>query len=208
LLRRAFSKARFVRLREYLEHCPVSCNDDEPLNPGGARQYTIICTHCHYDHIGGISQFLLGGTTDIIASAAGRDFIESDLEENGLFRYVDKVTPWYQVTHWAQAFEKLVFPVPRRGEKSTNASKLEVIDLAITLIQQPGHTPDSLAWYDHDEMHLYVGDSVYEEGEEEMRIIWPPQGNMIEWTFSMQKLRQFVRSENAQVSKVGRGWCF
>jgi len=31
-----------------------------------------------------------------------------------------------------------------------------------------------------------------------MDIIWPSQGNLIEWHFSMQKLRCFVRSENAR----------
>lgn len=66
----------------------------------------------------------------------------------------------------------------------------------------PGHTPDQLAWYDHDEMHLYVGDSFYERGPEKMDIIWPPQGNLIEWHFSMQKLRCFICSENARAAAI------
>lgn len=80
---------RYIHLRKYLEHCPIEENGNAPLNPDGLRQYYIITTHCHYDHIGGISQFLSGGTTEIIASAAGRDFIESDLEAHGLFKYID-----------------------------------------------------------------------------------------------------------------------
>jgi len=66
----------------------------------------------------------------------------------------------------------------------------------------PGHTPDQLAWYDHDEMHLYVGDSFYERGPDKMDIIWPSQGNLIEWHFSMQKLGCFTRSENARAVAV------
>lgn len=31
-----------------------------------------------------------------------------------------------------------------------------------------------------------------------MDIIWPRQGNLIEWHFSMQKLQYFIRSENAR----------
>lgn len=136
-------------------------------------------------------QFLRGGTTQIIASAAGRDFIESDLESHGLFKYINRPTPYYQVTKWAQAFERLKYPM--------ESDKPEQ-DLGITIIQTPGHTPDELAWYDHEEMHLYVGDSFYYEGEDDMPIIWPGDGNLVEWAFSMQKLQCFVRSENVRAA--------
>jgi hypothetical protein len=35
-----------------------------------------------------------------------------------------------------------------------------------------------------------------------MDIIWPSQGNMIEWYFSMQKLISFIRSENAHAAAI------
>ena len=54
-------------------------------------------------------------------------------------------------------------------------------DLGVSVIHTPGHTPDSLAWYDHFEMHLYVGDSFYEEGKDGMSISFPGEGNLIEW---------------------------
>jgi glyoxylase-like metal-dependent hydrolase (beta-lactamase superfamily II) len=69
-------------------------------------------------------------------------------------------------------------------------------------LHTPGHTPDQLAWYDRGERHLYVGDSFYERGVDGMDIIWPSQGNLIEWYFSMQKLRGFVRSENLHAAAV------
>jgi glyoxylase-like metal-dependent hydrolase (beta-lactamase superfamily II) len=74
------------------------------------------------------------------------------------------------------------------------------VDLGITILHIPGHTPDELAWYDHDEMHLYVGDSFYEAGQDDMPIIWPADGNMIEWVFSMRKLISLVESENLRAS--------
>ena len=60
-------------------------------------------------------------------------------------------------------------------------------------------------------MHLSVGDSFYEEGEDGMPIIFPGEGNMIEWVFSQQKLLVFVRSENARAAKAAEeasleGW--
>jgi len=181
------STDRFVHLRDYIENCPITINDNTPLNPKSQRQYVVICTHCHFDHLGGIGQFLEGGTTEIVASAAGRDFIESDLDTHGLFKYIGRPAPYYFVTKWAQAFERL--HIIRNGRK---------VDLGITIIQTVGHTPDELAWYDHEEMHLYVGDSFYREGKEVMPIIFPKEGNMIEWIFAMQKLAVFVRTENAR----------
>ncbi|KYG41221.1 hypothetical protein M433DRAFT_76285 [Acidomyces richmondensis BFW] len=182
---------RFIHLRDYIENCPITINDNRPLNPKSGRQYVIICTHCHFDHLGGISQFLEGGTTEIVASAAGRDFIESDLDTHGLFKYIGRPAPYYFVTKWAQAFERL--SIVRGGGK---------VDLGITIIQTVGHTPDELAWYDHEEMHLYVGDSFYREGKEFMPILFPKEGNMIEWIFSMQKLAVFVRTQNTREAEA------
>lgn len=141
----------------------------------------------------GVPQFLCGGQTAILASAAGRDFIESDLAGHGLYRPIGEIAQPWKVTHWAQAFEKLRWPLPSEPKPLSGESE----DLGIRILHTPGHTPDQLAWYDHDEMHLYVGDSFYERGPEKMDVIWPSQGNLIEWHFSMQKLRCFIRSENA-----------
>jgi glyoxylase-like metal-dependent hydrolase (beta-lactamase superfamily II) len=186
--------AAFIHLREYLENFPIPSNRGAPLNPKGARQYIIICTHCHYDHTGGITQFLQGGTTEIVASAAGRDFIESDLEHHGLYDRIGIPAPYYVVTKWAQAFERL------RIVKDD-----EEIDLVITIFQTVGHTPDELAWYDHDEMHLYVGDSFYREGPDGMPIIFPAEGSMVEWIFAMQKLAVFTRTVNAKEEAAAEG---
>jgi len=78
----------------------------------------------------------------------------------------------------------------------------ESTDLGITILHTPGHTPDELAWYDHNEMYLYVGDSFYERGEDGMDIIFPAEGNLVEWYFSLMKLRGFVRSQNSRAALV------
>lgn len=101
---------------------------------------------------------------------------------------------YYHITYYAQSFERLRWPL--KAPKTSGDSAR--IDLGITIISTPGHTPDELAWYDHDEMHLYVGDSFYEEGFERMPIFWPAQGNLVEWSFSMQKIEHFIKSENAR----------
>ncbi|KAI7185527.1 hypothetical protein KC316_g3987 [Hortaea werneckii] len=161
----------YIHLRHYLENYPISCNNNLPLNHGGEKRYLIICTHCHFDHTGGIMQFLRGGTTEILASAAGRDFIESDLATHGLFNAIHRPAPYYHVTHWAQAFERLQWPFQHPSRTvATQAEKQQ--DLGITIFQTIGHTPDELAC----------------------------RWNMIEWIFAMQKLAVFVRTENAKAA--------
>lgn len=172
-----------TRLRQYLEHCNIPANNDQPLNPVGKGQsaYTIITSHCHYDHTLGIPQFL-SPSTHIISSAAGRHFIESDFYHHGLFDLVGRSAPSYTVTDYVESFEH------RK-------------DLNVTFIQTPGHTPDSLAWYDHSESHLYVGDSFYRIGDDGMPILFTSEGNLVEWVFSMQKLAVFVKGENKRLAK-------
>jgi hypothetical protein len=107
--------------------------------------------------------------------------------------------PW-KVTHWAQAFEKLSWPLLKTPISENSAKK--PVDLGITILHTPGHTPDELAWYDRDEMFLYVGDSFYERGREGMDIIFPAEGNLVEWWVSMMKLKEFVRSRNSSEASM------
>lgn len=41
------SKAQVTSLRQYIERFPVAANDNQPLNPDGAKSYLMILTHCH-----------------------------------------------------------------------------------------------------------------------------------------------------------------
>jgi glyoxylase-like metal-dependent hydrolase (beta-lactamase superfamily II) len=44
--------ASLTSLRQFLEAYPVSDNNGVPLNQGGTRDYVVVCSHCHFDHIG------------------------------------------------------------------------------------------------------------------------------------------------------------
>ncbi|MCJ1313695.1 hypothetical protein MMC25_007374 [Agyrium rufum] len=181
-------------LRSFLESCPVSENNGHPLNPRSfdgspKRDYMIICTHCHYDHILGIPSFEEVEPW-IVASAAGKDFVEKDLPAHSLCKYMDVPTPAYKVTHWAKDFENITV-----GDST----------LGIQVIQTPGHTPDELAWWDEDERYLYVGDSFYERvafgGEYEQAIIFPGDGSLIDYLVSLDKLQAFVEHKSEEKDK-------
>ncbi|KAK5139419.1 hypothetical protein LTR04_003599, partial [Oleoguttula sp. CCFEE 6159] len=70
--------------------------------------------------------------------------------------------------------------------------------LDITVLHTPGHTPDELAWYDAAERRLYVGDSLYERGAHGMPIIFPREGEWVDFLASLAKMLDFVRARNAE----------
>ena len=185
------SAAKLGTLRAFLENHPVPENGHVPLNPCHEKnkhslEYVVILTHCHYDHILGIPEFIDSKPT-IVASKFGKSFIESDLPGHSLCKYRDVPTPVYEVSLWAANLEWIV-----RGR--------------IQIVQTPGHTPDELAWYDVEERHLYVGDSFYdrvsEDGSYTQPIIFPPHGDLVTYMASLDKLLQFVEQENQKAGKI------
>ncbi|KAH8679799.1 beta-lactamase-like protein [Tricladium varicosporioides] len=191
-------------LREYIETFPLAVNKGQSLNPGAVKSYVIICSHCHYDHILGIPQFL-SARPDIVASGFDKNFILKDLPKHSLCKYLGISTPKYVITHWAGHMESLsISDKPFR----------------IQFLHVPGHTPDSLAWYDIDEQHLYVGDTFYERQEsfntvtilEDFShfqdplaalgaIIFPEDGNWINYMSSLDVLLSFVRHQNQELQR-------
>jgi glyoxylase-like metal-dependent hydrolase (beta-lactamase superfamily II) len=196
-------------LRKYLETFPIPANGDQPLNPGGNKNYVIICSHCHYDHILGIPEFSSADPT-IIASGFDKRFLLNDLPAHSLCKYLQVPTPEYTISHWASHAEYY-------SSKGT--------PLRIQLLYVPGHTPDSLAWYDLDEHHLYVGDTFYERKcvvpvpipdllkaipdpslpTTQGAIIFPEQGNWIQYISSLHTLLSFVTFRNSQLKQQHGG---
>jgi hypothetical protein len=66
----------------------------------------------------------------------------------------------------------------------------------VTIFHTPGHTPDEIALYDHAEMMLYVGDSLYEYEP----IIFPSEGSIVAWFESMDFLCWLVKAMNSKAS--------
>ncbi|PQE21770.1 Metallo-beta-lactamase domain-containing 2 protein [Rutstroemia sp. NJR-2017a WRK4] len=192
-------------LRQYIEEYPIASNSNASLNPGGEKAYIIICSHCHYDHILGLPQFLSSNPT-IIASELGKYFILQDLPEHSLCKYLDIPTPRYDVSRWAGQFEYF---------------SMSNTHFRIQFLQIPGHTPDSLAWYDIDEHYLYIGDTLYTRQRSppipelpddagqvpgipstQAAIIFPEEGgNWIQYMASLNLLRYFVKHRNAELER-------
>jgi len=217
-------KARYTHLLDFLRHCPIPENDDKPLDPlPRHRHYVIICSHCHFDHICGIEQFVPDNSSpgsedevkdsQIVVSAKGRDFVTHDLATHSLCKLLYLPTPKYKVSLWAEDGAKLYYS-PTSDPLLTTAPSDDGVDLGITIFNTPGHVPDELAFYDHKERHLYVGDSFYELGDQanskiyQGPIIFPNEGSWVDYIPSMKKLLSFVMAENRKGGprvKVGAG---
>jgi len=95
---------------------------DQPLT-------TLILTHCHVDHIGGVSALLGQGSPRVVCHAADRDAIERGDPRR-------TASSWYGVKLPPVRVDHAIV-----GEEET----LQVGDAALRCLHTPGHTPGSLS---------------------------------------------------------------
>jgi hypothetical protein len=201
-------------LRDYLETFPVPANNDSPLNPNGTKPYLILCTHCHYDHILGLPPFLSSPTAPatILASSHSKPFIRDNLPAHSLCKYLHIPTPQYHISHWAHHLEYLSHTPPAPAPRSPQ--ELLHRPLRIQLLHIPGHTPNSLAWYDIDAHHLYIGDMFYARkrdpgvpvapdlpAEGDAAVIFPVEGSWIDYMSSLELLLSFICHRNFELER-------
>ncbi|KAM5378088.1 hypothetical protein ACJZ2D_004546 [Fusarium nematophilum] len=186
---KANNPAVSTTLRDFLENGPVSEYDNKPLNPNGGKAYTIIVSHCHYDHIGGLAEFTRESSTTIWASALDKEFMYSPnrFADASLCSYVGMELPPCEITHWA-------FDGQRVADYQGNT-------LGLSIYQTPGHTPDELAVWDPSERYLFVGDTAYERAP----ILFPLEGNIVDYAQTLEKLKCLVGIWNDGVVPDGEG---
>ncbi|KAK8174465.1 beta-lactamase-like protein, partial [Phyllosticta citribraziliensis] len=191
------SSVEVYKLRQFLEEYPIPDNGGKPLNPRTSnglpeRHYYVIINHCHYDRIGAVEQFPTPPSTSatssggsrystVVASGNAPSFITGNLAEHSLCNLLRRPVPDYRPSKWAKDGEQLCHD----GQK-----------LDITAIHAPGHLPDEMAWYDHQERWLYVGDTFYERGEDDMAIVFAREGDLVDYMSTLRKLLSFVRLQN------------
>ena len=106
----------------------------------------------------------------------------------------------------------LSLPFPRSGSQQY-AETNDDIKTSLSLLQTPGHTPDSLAVYDAKAKRLFVGDTLYEKvngnsddkDEPPMPTIFVRGSSLRDWWRSMRMLLAFVRGRNEEFDREGSG---
>ncbi|KAJ5376065.1 hypothetical protein N7509_012951 [Penicillium cosmopolitanum] len=188
------------------------------INPGGLLPYLVITTHCHFDHILGLGLLpptdsdlqhrnvdqRKGPQTTVLSSAHSMDDLSPwkricchSLAKN--FRATE--CPYYSIGMWASDYQDVVY----------SPSTTVKIPTGITIIHTPGHTPDSLTWYDKDSHLICVGDSFYEasstdtqecEVEKTIRapILFEERSHLLSWWRSLDKVLEFVKQENVRLA--------
>ncbi len=192
---RSASEPEAWNLRTFLEYT---------INPGGKTPYLVMTTHCHYDHIMGIGM-LPSASTTVLSSSHAKAFISpySRLQKHSLCGTISLQAPKYEVGIWAEDMSSVVF-------YPTTSSSGSSIPTPYTILHTPGHTPDSLSWYDADLRLLCVGDSFYVKQssatrdakwghEPPMPVMFDVESDLKEWWASLRKILKFVREKNAEV---------
>jgi hydroxyacylglutathione hydrolase len=106
---------------------------------------TVIVSHLHYDHLGGVGPFGHVAMIDMPetrADMAGALFQPSRYEYMGF--YDGRVAPSFRVGEWL--------------------APGAVIDLggrSLQVLSTPGHTPSSVALFDATNRRLFIGDFIY-----------------------------------------------
>ncbi|OAL39888.1 hypothetical protein AYO20_00800 [Fonsecaea nubica] len=212
------------------------------INPGGRIPYLVMTTHCHYDHIMGIGRLPPTSTatdyenskdhvsdvclsdesarprTTVLSSSYGKSFITpySNLQDHSLCDKLGLQAPRYDVGIWAADLSHVIFTHPTISSSSpakVSPRPLPVsITTPLTILHTPGHTPDSLSWYDSDLRLLCVGDSFYVKEtavtqdakwgpEPPMPVIFDLESDLGQWWWSLKKVLGFVRVRNAETEK-------
>lgn len=165
-----------------------------PCKAGHGYEYLVFCTHCHFDHIGGIEPFSDAGA-EIVASSFNRSFIApGNRDANSLCSAFGIELPEYDIDRFVADGQRL----KHKGQ-----------DLGLVVLQTPGHTPDSLALYDEEESWIFVGDTIYKHignmpwGEtQDVPLILVAQSDWSQFISSISKLHNFVDSEETKTSKT------
>ena len=159
-----------------------------PKSSSSDYRFMVICTHCHFDHIGGIQPFHEVGA-HIVASAFDQDFLsDENRDASSLCPAFGIPTPTYNISQFAGDHEAL-----------SHAGT----DLKLLTLHTPGHTPDSMAIYDSEERWLFTGDTCYQRvaempwGEQQdVPIVFPLQGNWKHFMSSLTKLKEFAMEQD------------
>ncbi len=106
---------------------------------------TVIVSHLHYDHLGGIGPFARVAMIDLPETRA--DMHEAHFHPS---RY-----------EYLGFYDGLAAPSFRVGEWLAPGALIDLGDRTLQILATPGHTPSSAALFDATSRRLFIGDFVY-----------------------------------------------
>lgn len=115
------------------------------LESRGLKVVSIICTHGHYDHIGGVSELRKHSGAPVLIHAGDRDML---------------VNPRKYVP-----FIGLVLPDMAEPERMlAGGEEIKVGGLTLHILHTPGHTKGGISVFVKEEGIVFTGDTLFLEG--------------------------------------------
>jgi hydroxyacylglutathione hydrolase len=106
---------------------------------------TVVVSHLHYDHLGGIGPF---------EHVAMIDLPETRADVSGLFFRPKRY-------EYMGLVDGLAAPSVRVGQWLTPKSNIDLGGRSLQVLSTPGHTPTSVALFDAQNKRLFIGDFIY-----------------------------------------------
>ena len=134
-----------------------------------------ICTHVHFDHVGGAHSF--GPDAQIMMGGAAQAFTKNyELTSLGA-AHSCPVQP-FKISHWLGHGDRVPLATPVADAMGFHSDERTSDDMAISttppsgaanataaselqVLHIPGHTPDHIALWWEDKALLFVGDHIY-----------------------------------------------
>ena len=127
---------------------------------------SIILTHCHCDHIGGVKELLDNSNAKVIAHKNDVDYILQKTIIDGPYKGM--------MIEEQKTMKHLNCVVPRVDIQVENDSMVDNLQV----INVPGHTPGSIALYEKDKKYMFFGDVIRESKKEGLSIGKPEKFNV------------------------------
>jgi glyoxylase-like metal-dependent hydrolase (beta-lactamase superfamily II) len=102
---------------------------------------TVIPTHLHFDHLGGIAAWRDIAMIDVPATRAD---VQGNTFAPSFFEYLAPHRPSFKVTEWVKP-----------------GAMIDLGGRTVQALYTPGHTPNSVSLYDAQTHRLFSGDYVY-----------------------------------------------
>lgn len=122
------------------------------------RPLKAICTHCHFDHLGGLHEFAcrLGHRAEchVFASPAPEAVVWS-----GDWPKIEIVSPIRHPGFEPETWR--ITPAPLTGHLD-EGDVLDLGDAAYQVLHLPGHSPGSIALWDPKARVVFSGDAIYD----------------------------------------------
>jgi hydroxyacylglutathione hydrolase len=109
------------------------------------RPVTVIVSHLHFDHLGGITPF---GRVAMIDLPETRADVSAALFKPSRYEYMGffdgRVAPSFRVAEWL-----------------ASGAVIDLGGRVLQILSTPGHTPSSVALFDATNRRLFIGDFIY-----------------------------------------------